>query len=318
MMLKRIIVSLIVIAGGLAQSTYGYGQTIHFDPNGGTGTMQDLSGSLITLPQCSFEAFNPGADATTKHTFYKWNTKADGSGTDYAAGDQAQFLENTTLYAQWYIFFDFDAGSISLTNSSYTGYVYVNGTATKLTGKHNENSKYYIYQTCATKTSSQYHIGYANKTDFDNRVNINVPVYPSIKWNGKSWGDFITNNKDVPSVLDNWPTAAEICGRTASNDTRISINASSKAATFNIIIADLWSSYEHNVNHSTSAAINIGGYGSSGSHSFPNHEKVNLKVKGDNRFYSILYAQKVGLDGYLKVSSIGGDGSDEGSLTVGP
>ena len=317
-MLKRIIISLIVIIGGLVQGTYVFGQTIHFDPNGGTGTMQDLSGSLITLPQCSFGAFNPGTDATTKHTFYKWNTKADGSGTDYAAGAQVQFVENTTLYAQWFIFFDFNAGSISLNNNSYTGYVYVNGTATKLTGKHNNNSKYYIYQTCATETSPQYHIGYANKTDFDNRVNINVPVYPSIQWEEKSWGDFITNNTDVPSVLDNWPTAAKNSGRTATNDKRITINASNSNATYNIVIADLWSSYEHNVSHSTNAAINIGGYGSTGSHSFPNHEKVNLKVKGDNRFYSILYAQKIGLDGYLNVTSIKGDGSDVGSLTVGP
>lgn len=85
------------------------------------------------------------------------------------------------------------------------------------------------------------------------------------------------------------------------------------------MIADLWTSYEHNVDHSTISAVKIGSYsGGGGTPNYSNHEKVNLKVKGDNRIYNILYAQKVDKDGYLKVTSIGGDGSERGTLTLGP
>lgn len=151
-------------------------------------------------------------------------------------------------------------------------------------------------------------------------MNINVPVYSSIMWDNESWGDFITDNTNVPSVLDNWPTAAANSGRTkTSADNRITINAGENAAAFNIVIADLWTSYEHNVDHSTISAVKIGSYsGGGGTPNYSNHEKVNLKVKGDNRIYNILYAQKVDKDGYLKVTSIGGDGSERGTLTLGP
>ncbi|VEI13589.1 InlB B-repeat-containing protein [Trueperella bialowiezensis] len=55
-------------------------------------------------------AINPGEDSTitdAKPTapehkvFAGWNTKADGTGTAYAAGATERFEENTTLYAQW-------------------------------------------------------------------------------------------------------------------------------------------------------------------------------------------------------------------------
>lgn len=145
----RLKMSLIILLLGLVQGLEVNGQTVHFDANGGTGTMDDMSGASITLPSCTFGAFNPSSDAATKHTFYKWNTKADGTGTDYAAGATAQFVEDVTLYAQWYIFFDIEAGSVEFLKSSgnenFTGYVFVNKTAQKITGRHYDNSRYYIF-----------------------------------------------------------------------------------------------------------------------------------------------------------------------------
>ena len=72
--------------------------TVTYDANGGTGTMTDTNspyfgGSTVTVQSNSF---------TRKgYTFNGWNTKANGSGTPYAAGATFDISENTTLYAQW-------------------------------------------------------------------------------------------------------------------------------------------------------------------------------------------------------------------------
>lgn len=44
---------------------------------------------------------NTGSLTKTGYTFANWNTKADGSGTDYAAGETFSIAGNTTLYAKW-------------------------------------------------------------------------------------------------------------------------------------------------------------------------------------------------------------------------
>lgn len=70
---------------------------ISFDGNGADGgTVAALTagaGESISLPENSF--------TKTGHRFTGWNTKADGTGTAYAAAASAAFTANTTLYAQW-------------------------------------------------------------------------------------------------------------------------------------------------------------------------------------------------------------------------
>ena len=66
--------------------------TISYDANGGTGTMGDTTGSSPEVAACSFTA-------PTGKEFSKWNTQANGEGTDYAVG--ATVSENVTLYAIW-------------------------------------------------------------------------------------------------------------------------------------------------------------------------------------------------------------------------
>ena len=70
---------------------------ITYDANGGSGTLEDNTGYALN------------AEATAKaNTFTKpssnflgWNTKADGSGTTYAAGSKITVTGNITLYAMW-------------------------------------------------------------------------------------------------------------------------------------------------------------------------------------------------------------------------
>ena len=73
--------------------------TMAYDANGGTGTMIDgdspyEDGAEVVV---AANTFTPPTDAT----FIKWNTAANGSGTDYAPAATLTIGEDTTLYAIW-------------------------------------------------------------------------------------------------------------------------------------------------------------------------------------------------------------------------
>ena len=67
---------------------------IIFNINGGKaiepGAMTTISGETIRLPRISDSLFS------------HWNTKPDGSGISYSILDKLYFMEDTTLYAQWF------------------------------------------------------------------------------------------------------------------------------------------------------------------------------------------------------------------------
>lgn len=71
---------------------------VFFDSNGGNGNMYNenavLIGESLILPECSFQS--------ATHNFTSWNTKSDGTGTAYSAGETVTLESNKlTLYAQW-------------------------------------------------------------------------------------------------------------------------------------------------------------------------------------------------------------------------
>ena len=69
---------------------------VNFDGNGGTGTLDSSEGTKsdgIKIPASTF--------VKDGYTFKEWNTKADGTGTAYNAGDTFHPSENSTLYARW-------------------------------------------------------------------------------------------------------------------------------------------------------------------------------------------------------------------------
>jgi uncharacterized repeat protein (TIGR02543 family) len=91
-----------------------------FATNGGTGSVGSESsqtGQPTTLPTGT-ELSDPG------YTFVGWNTAADGSGTEYAAGATYVFSSNQILYAQWSpdtftVTYSFDGGVATLSASNY-------------------------------------------------------------------------------------------------------------------------------------------------------------------------------------------------------
>ncbi|HJB77188.1 MAG TPA: S-layer homology domain-containing protein [Candidatus Oscillibacter avistercoris] len=70
--------------------------TVTYDANGGKGAMASQTvnaGNSVTIKANTF--------TRSDHTFTGWNTRADGTGTGYAAGNTITPNSNLTLYAQW-------------------------------------------------------------------------------------------------------------------------------------------------------------------------------------------------------------------------
>jgi len=72
--------------------------TVTFNANGGSGTAPESitadSGSTVTLPS------NSGIKRSG-YAFDGWNTKNDGTGTNYSAGSSLTLKADATLYAKW-------------------------------------------------------------------------------------------------------------------------------------------------------------------------------------------------------------------------
>ncbi len=77
--------------------------SVTYKANGGTGdNLVDggyVSGATVTV-KANEGTGNPNF-TRTGYTFNKWNTKADGTGTDYSAGNTFNISGNTDLFAQW-------------------------------------------------------------------------------------------------------------------------------------------------------------------------------------------------------------------------
>ena len=70
--------------------------TLTFDENGGSGAQETLRffSGQTSMVSCMFTA-------PEGKVFSGWNTKADGSGVSYSAGDSYMVTGDATLYAQW-------------------------------------------------------------------------------------------------------------------------------------------------------------------------------------------------------------------------
>lgn len=85
---------------------YVVGYDVTFDPNG--ATTGEVPASEIDLdPGAEYTLPKPSADlrkdiGEDTWLFLCWNTKADGSGTEYRPGDKITVTEDITLYADWY------------------------------------------------------------------------------------------------------------------------------------------------------------------------------------------------------------------------
>ena len=204
-----------------------------------------------------------------------------------------------------YIYFDLAADNVTI-GSTYTGYVYVNGTKTKVTGIHSNTNKYYIYQSSTTTGSPGINTltGYASQDDFDNKRNIRIPSYSFMMAEGKAWKEYITDNTDTEGVAAQWTTSAGNALRTGTANT-IKISGTN---TYDITIDNLWCTY-----NGENSSSNSGIYIQSSNHATGT---VTLRMKNDSRFTNIYYHRNSGKAGSLSFTSADGDNSTNGTLTV--
>lgn len=218
-----------------------------------------------------------------------------------------------------YIYFDLAAGNVDITDTNYTGWVFVDGTETKVTGPHAKTNKYYVYQSNST---NQANTGYATQADCDNPTKCRIPVYDRVKItvNGeeKFWTNYITNNTDVETVSKNWETAAANSGRTAlgaqakngaaaTGNHIIFANKSNYEA--DVTIDNIWTYYQTFGNDRNTGGITAHLKGSTDT-------KIYIRLKGDNRLGNVHYGAYENSRNQIIFSNGEAETQTPGSITV--
>ncbi|MBO6195636.1 MAG: InlB B-repeat-containing protein [Bacilli bacterium] len=171
--------------------------TVHFDPNGGTGTMDDQT----FVVDGSAKPLSPNQFTRTNYVFRGWNTKADGTGTHYDDEEAVNNLSTTdgdvvTLYADWW-----------KVEYSHAGDAVFNGTASTFidTGvnvfnTNNFNKDFEIRFTFKTVDSDMFNVSPTQPTmfnvkdesnnkypGFNIRFNNNInTMYSTARWGGST------------------------------------------------------------------------------------------------------------------------------------
>lgn len=221
-----------------------------------------------------------------------------------------------------YVYFDIAAGSISIAANSYSGYVYVGGTATNISKSgisavEMAKTKFYVYQSSTTTgANDKKNTGYVNADAMNDPANCRIPNYANVTTSdGKAWGDFITNNTSLQNVSTTWLDRAASFGRTETTN-KIAISGAS--INCDITLDNVW--------------IDINNHGTNGALSFwcsatNTNSSTTIRLKGDNRLSQLAYcsqgnssirtvAQTDKTD-KLTITSSKGNGNPEGTLTVG-
>lgn len=128
-----VIVAAIIAAAGIVVAMSGSDSekyTIEYDGNGAPGSTPDTKvpiGSTATVSANKFDKYQ-------LHEFKCWNTKKDGSGTNYSPGAKITPEWSLTLYAQWTPFSILDCGVGSHTKTEISGGSYYGSTYYKYGG----------------------------------------------------------------------------------------------------------------------------------------------------------------------------------------
>ena len=206
--------------------------------------------------------------------------------------DVAVYGSSTTpLSGNGYIYFDLSAGDVVITAGTYTGSYYDGSTTITVTGTHNADNKYYVYQ---SNTDHNPTISGNTLTNLPNYNRVSSPL------GSGTWGDYITNNSNVEDVIKNWSIYAQQEGRDAT-EKRISISGS---GTYDITIDNLWSSYQIASTSRTSGGLSF---------TPEKNGKLTVHLVGDNRFGNIHYDATTDQTAQIIFNS---SSEDPGTLTV--
>jgi len=258
------------------------------------------------------------------------------AGQVWPAGKKVVYtLKNASGGETDYIYFDLAAGRIRIgnesdTDASYSGYVYVNGTAKEVYGTHKGTNKYYVYQSSSSNKGST---GYANDTEYNANKNIanhvcRVPSYPELKVGDKKWREYITNNQNLADIIDKWKTLAGAAGREKSDNYIIVTAVKEEDKNVEIVLDNIWMNcYQvrldrHKAGTITYDKIKTVTYGDiqmwAKLDSYSSAVKTQAKfiLKGDNRLMHMFIPGNKNISATF--TSFQGDGFEEGSLLAAP
>lgn len=204
-----------------------------------------------------------------------------------------------------YIYFDLSADNVTISNDAYSGKIYqtIGGVTTEVSvsGKHNANNKYYVYQSSDSNKST---------TGLVDGVFI-LPEYNQVMVEDKTWDEYVTNNTDVVGIIDKWNSVTS--GVRTATDNKILVSA--YKTTCDVTIDNIWSTHQKASEGLSGGGISVNNANTAGTH-------VTVRIKGDNRLGSIRYysTHKVSSNtsnySSLTFTSFDGDESINGSLTV--
>ena len=211
------------VKGIYNSGTYTFGEGWKVSSTTGEYEISSLTedNTLMMIPQ----ELGPDAEVILHYTKDGQQDTINSSLTDkvWQAGKMITYTIHETT-APTTIYFDLAAGDITLNKTTYTGARYIsdgNGgyKADPVTGNHNDNNIYYVYQSTAAFNEDGYSI-------VDNRGTVGYisgtfirPPYSGVKGpNGEPWADYITNNKSVKDVIEMWDDGVYIKGSAASNE----------------------------------------------------------------------------------------------------
>ena len=219
--------------------TFTFGETVSGQSFSANAFLTDGDNTLMMIPQTL------SSSAQVKLTYIEDGTEktiiSTLSGKVWQEGKMITYTIHQNAAPQT-VYFDLAAGNVNIqpatqTNINnyktylegvveegdiiYIGSVYVDGNPVRYAGKHNENNRYYVYQSSEAlqERNTRTHTGYASEADFTNRetVECRIPSYAPVKHNDQLWSDYITNNTEVEEVINAWDNAAGAGQATSSS-----------------------------------------------------------------------------------------------------
>lgn len=125
---------------------------------------------------------------------------------------QGKKITYTLMNSKPYIYFDLAAENVIIKGTRYSGAVYAGGDTVHVKGEIEPGQKYYVYQSCVTETNKDkgnYKVGYSSRNSETKKPEgtFTKPSYEPVKYDGKLWSDYITNNTSVEDVIEAWDNA---------------------------------------------------------------------------------------------------------------
>lgn len=221
------------------------------------------------------------------------------------------------------IYFDLAAGNVTITTSTYSGYIYRTiGDVTDsilVSGAHDTLNRYYVYQSQRLYSPDTYPLAtgsYYKNTGLVNGTMI-IPTYDSIKYNGRPWEEFVTNNDTTPVFIHNkWTELASAAYRQVEPDHIIKLDGNTY---YDLTIDNLWAT---NYLEYTSLGWRPT-FGPIYIKEGNNDSKTIIRLKNTSKLTKVFYTRRLRASsssphysGYLKFTSTDGDGATTGSLTL--